>query len=133
MQARQRYIVALADVNLQVLKDMGGVHDIPIIATQPVPLRTAALPIVRMYRETLSRLFDEPPTALSLAGFIAARYTSEVLMSVNAPLTRQSVLAAFQKRSSLDLGGFRVSFDAQRRSGHFVTQSMLSRDGRQIG
>ena len=133
MQARQRYIVALADVNLQVLKDMGGVHDIPIIATQPVPLRTAALPIVRMYRETLSRLFDEPPTALSLAGFIAARYTSEVLMSVNAPLTRQSVLAAFQKRRSLDLGGFRVSFDAQRRSGHFVTQSMLSRDGRQIG
>lgn len=133
MQARQRYIVALADVNLQVLKDMGVVRGTSIIATQPVPLDTAALPIVMMYREALSRLFDEPTTALSLAGFIAARYTSEVLMSVNTPLTRQNVLAAFQKRSDLDMGGFRVSFDAQQRGSHYVTQSMLSRDGRQIG
>ena len=132
-QARQRYVVALADVNMQVLKDMGAARGTPIIITQPVPLDTAALPIVRMYRETLSRLFDEPPTALSLAGFIAARYTQQVLMSVEAPLTRQNALAAFQKRSDLDVGGFRVSFDAQRRGSYYVTQSMLSRDGRQIG
>ena len=132
-QARQRYVVALADVNMQVLKDMGAARGTPIIITQPVPLDTAALPIIRMYRETLSRLFDEPPTALSLAGFIAARYTQQVLMSVEAPLTRQNALAAFQKRSDLDVGGFRVSFDAQRRGSYYVTQSMLSRDGRQIG
>ena len=132
-QARQRYVVALADVNMQVLKDMGVARGTPIIITQPVPLDTAALPIIRMYRETLSRLFDEPPTALSLAGFIAARYTQQVLMSVEAPLTRQNALAAFQKRSDLDVGGFRVSFDAQRRGSYYVTQSMLSRDGRQIG
>ena len=133
IQARQRYIVALADVNLQVLKDMGAVRGTSIIATQPVPLDTAALPIVRMYRETLSRLFDEPPTALGLAGFIAARYTHEILTGVDAPVTRQSALVAFQKRSTLDLGGFRVSFDAQQHGGHYVTQTMLSRDGRQIG
>ena len=132
-QARQRYIVALADVNLQVLAQMGAARGTPIIATQSVPMATNAMPLVRSYRETLARLFDEPPTALSLAGFIAARYTHEVLSGVNAPLSRQSALAAFQKRSNLDLGGFRVSFDAQRRSGRFVTQSMLSRDGRAIG
>lgn len=132
-QARQRYIVALADVNLQVLKDMGAARGTPIIATQPVPLDTAALPVVRAYRETLARLFDEPPTALSLAGYVAARYTYEVLASIDAPLTRQNALAAFQKRSPLDLGGFRISFDAQRRGSSFVTQSMLARDGRLIG
>lgn len=132
-QARQRYIVALADVNLPVLAQMGAARVTPIIATQPVPMTSSAMPLVRKYRETLMRLFDEPPTALSLAGFIAARYTYEVLGSVDAPLTRQSVLAAFQKRRDLDLGGFRVSFDAQRRSGGYVTQSMLSRDGRAIG
>lgn len=132
-QARQRYIVALADVNLQTLLQMGAARNTPVIATQPVPMVNASLPVVRKYRETMSRLFDEPPTALSLAGFIAARYTFEVLNSVDGPVSRQSALTAFQRRASLDIGGFRISFDARRRSGVYVTQSMMSLDGRLIG
>ena len=37
-QLRQRYVLALADVNLQVLQQMGGAKSTPVIATQPVPL-----------------------------------------------------------------------------------------------
>ena len=132
-QSRQRYVVALADVNLQVMQQMGAAKSTPVIATQPVPMVTASLPIVRSYRETLSRLFDEPPTSLSLAGFIAARYTFEVLNDVDGPLTRQSALAAFQRRTAMDVGGFRVSFNPQRRSSTYVTQSMMTVDGRVIG
>ena len=132
-QARQRYIVALADVDLHSLLQMGAARNTPVIATQPVPLVNARMPIVRSYRETLGRLFDEPPTPLSLAGFIAARYTYGVLYDVDGPLTRQSALAAFQKRASLDLGGFRISFNPQHRSGSYVTQSMMTVDGRLIG
>ena len=132
-QARQRYIVALADVNLQTLLQMGAARNTPVIATQPVPMVNASLPVVRKYRETLARLFDEPPTSLSLAGFIAARYTFEVLNDIEGPLTRQSVLAGFQRRANLDVGGFRISFNAQRRSGSYVTQSMMTLEGRLIG
>ena len=89
--------------------------------------------MVRQYRETLSRLFDEPPTSLSLAGFIAARYTFEVLNDVDGPLTRQNALAAFQRRSAMDVGGFRIAFNPQRRSNTYVTQSMMTLDGRLIG
>lgn len=132
-QSRQRYVVALADVNLQVMQQMGTSKNTPVIATQPVPMVTASLPIVRSYRETLSKLFDEPPTSLSLAGFIAARYTFKVLAAVDGPITRQSALAAFQKRATVNIGGFRVAFDAQRRSSGYVTQSMMTPDGRVIG
>ncbi|WP_309678325.1 ABC transporter substrate-binding protein [Polaromonas sp.] len=132
-QARQRYLVALADVNLQTLLQMGAARGAPVIATQPVPLLNAGLPIVRNYRDTLARLYDEAPTPLSLAGYIAARYTFEVLQAVDGPLTRQSALAAFQQRASLDLGGFRVSFNSQRRGSSYVTQSMTSSDGRLVG
>jgi len=132
-QARQRYIVALADVNLQTMLQMGAARSTPVIATQPVPLVNASLPIVRSYRETLSRLFDEPPAPLSLAGFIAARYTYEVLNEVDGPLSRQNVLGAFQRRGNLDVGGFAVSFNPQRRSSTYVTQSMMTVDGRLIG
>ena len=132
-QTRQRYIVALADVNLQTLMQMGAARNTPVIATQPVPMVTASLPVVRQYRDTLARLFDEPPTAHSLAGFIAARYTFEVLNQVDGPLTRQSALAGFQRRANLDIGGFQVSYNAGRRSSAFVTQSMMASDGRLIG
>jgi len=132
-QARQRYIVALADVNLQVMQQMGAGRNTPVIATQPVPMVTASIAVVRSYRETLARLFDEPPTSLSLAGFIAARYTCEVLNGMDGALTRPAVLSAFQKRANLDLGGFRISFNNQRRSSTYVTQSMMTLDGRVIG
>ena len=64
---------------------------------------------------------------------IAARYTAEVLGTVDGTPTRAAVLAAFQRRQSVDLGGFRVSFNAQGRGGSFVTQSMIAPDGRLIG
>jgi ABC-type branched-subunit amino acid transport system substrate-binding protein len=132
-QARQRYVIALADVNLQTMIQMGAARGTPVIATQAVPTIGASLPIVRMYRDVLGRLFDEPPTALSLAGFIAARYAYEVLSDIDGPLMRQSALAAFQRHTALDVGGFRVAFGARRRSGTYVTQSMLTQDGRVIG
>ncbi|MFC5497498.1 ABC transporter substrate-binding protein [Caenimonas terrae] len=133
-QARQRYVVALADVNLQTVLQMGGARATPVIATQVVPMVTASsVPIVRRYREVLARLFDEQPTALSLAGFIAARYTAEVLAGIDGAVTRASALAAFQKLAALDLGGYRVAFDGSRRSAGYVTQSMLTADGRVVG
>lgn len=132
-QPRQRYVIALADVNLLTVQQMGGGRTTPVIGTQPVPMPTAPLPVVRRYREVLARLFDEPPTALSLAGFIAARYTFEVLRDIEGPVTRASALAAFQRRQDMDVGGFRVSFQGQRRSASFVTQSMLTPDGRLVG
>ncbi len=33
----------------------------------------------------------------------------------------------------MNIGGFRISFNAQRRSGTYVTQSMMTLDGRLIG
>ena len=132
-QARQRYVVALADVNLQTMMQMGAARNTPVIATQPVPLVTASLPVVRAYRDTLARLFDEPPTALGLAGYIAARYTMAVLAEVDGMPTRQNVLAAFQRRANVDIGGFLVRFNPQGRSNSYVTQSMMTGDGRVIG
>jgi hypothetical protein len=111
---------------------MGGAKTTPLIVTQAVPVTTASVPVVRQYRDVLSRLFDEPPVPLSLAGFIAARYTYEVLRDVDNP-TRASVLAAFQRRASFDIGGYNVAFDQRRRAGTYVTQSMLTQDGRVIG
>jgi ABC-type branched-subunit amino acid transport system substrate-binding protein len=132
-QERQRYVVAMADVNLQTMMQMGAARHTAVMATQVVPMVNAALPIVKSYREILARLYDEPPTPQSLAGYIAARYTSEILKAVVGTPTRQTVLQAFQRRETIDMGGFRISFSGQKRSGSYVTQSMLTPDGRLVG
>jgi ABC-type branched-subunit amino acid transport system substrate-binding protein len=131
---RQCYVIALADVNLQVLAQMGHLPQrVSIIATQSVPLVTASMPIVRAYREVLARLYDEPPSPQGLAGFIAARYTAEILQLAGTPVTRGNVLAALQQRRTLNIGGWSVSYQDKKRSAPFVTQSMLSPDGRIVG
>ncbi|QDL54341.1 ABC transporter substrate-binding protein [Rhodoferax aquaticus] len=132
-QAALRYIVGMSDVNLQTLSQMGSSRHAQVVATQVVPLVNSNLPIVRAYRDTLGRLYDEPPTPHSLAGFMSARYTYEMLQSIDGAVTRQSTLQALQKRSSVELGGFRLNLDGKNRSGTYVTQSMIAPDGRLIG
>jgi len=132
-QAAQRYIIAMSDVNLQSIQQMGMSRFTPMIATQVVPMVNASLPVVKAYRSALGRLYDEPPTPLSLAGYIAARYTHEVLQGVDGPLTRANALQAFARRSTVDLGGFRISPDTRGRGTAYVTQSMVSADGRLVG
>lgn len=132
-QARGRYVIGLADVNLQTLAQMGAARHTPVIVTQVVPVVTSALPVVRAYRQVLSRLFDEPPTPQSLAGYLSARYAQEVLAEIEGPLNRVTVLTAFQRRATVDLGGFSLGPAMARSATPFVTQSMLSSDGRVIG
>lgn len=132
-QAVQRYIVAMSDVNLQVLQQLGISRFTPVIATQAVPPVNGNQPIVRNYRETLNRLYDEPPTPQSLAGYLSARYAQEVLAHLDGALNRANALQAFKRRQPLDLGGFRINPDPKRKTPAFVTQSMVATDGRLVG
>ena len=131
---RQCYVLALADVNLQVLAQMGSLpRNTSVIATQNVPLVTSPLPVVRAYRSALARLYDEPPSPQGLAGFIAARYTIQALERVDGPVSRASMLAALRRNAHSDLGGFTVAFQGSRRTSAYVTQTMLTADGRIVG
>ncbi len=132
-QAAQRYIIAMSDVNLQVLQQLGVSRFTPVIATQAVPPVNGNQPIVRNYRETLNRLYDEPPTPQSLAGYLSARYAQEVLANLDGALNRANTLQAFSRRLPIDLGGFRINPDPKRKTPAFVTQSMVAADGRLVG
>jgi len=132
-QAAQRYIVAMSDVNVQTWGQLGISRFTPVIATQVVPLINSNLPIVRAYRETLGRLYDEPPTSQSLAGYVSARYAQEILLSTDGAINRASSMQAFARRNTVELGGLRLAADARRRGNAFVTQSMIGADGKIIG
>lgn len=128
------YLIALADVNLQVLTQLGGMpRNVSVVVTQPVPMVSASLPVVRSYRAALGRLYDEPPSQHGLAGYIAARYTAQVLASLGSSPDRASAMAAFRRRSEQEIGGYTVAYRGEKLSGANVTQSMLTSDGRIVG
>lgn len=130
----QRYLVSLSDVDATTLAQIGTGATTSLILTQVVPNpQTSALPVVRSYRQRLKELFDESPTPVSLAGYLAGRYARQVLARIEGPLNRASVQAAFRRRPTVDLGGFVIDFSGQSRGSSFVTQTMLTGQGRLIG
>lgn len=128
------YLIALADVNLQVLTQLGGLpRNVSVVVTQPVPMVTAGLPVVRSYRAALAKLYDEPPSQHGLAGYIAARYTAEVLSTLASAPGRPAAMAAFRKRAPLQIGGYQIAYQGEKLSSSNVTQTMLTSDGRIVG
>ena len=132
-QGALRYIIAMSDVNLLTLSQMGKPQHARVIATQVVPLVNSNMPLVREYRDSLAKLFDEPPTPQGLAGYLAARYTYQTMLATDTAPSRQNLMLALQRRTSTDVSGFRVDLSGTRNTGTFVTQSMLANDGRVVG
>ena len=131
----QRYVVSLADIDVGTLVELGASRAVPLILTQVVPNpQNSALPAVRDYRASLKVQFDEKPSQISLAGYLAARYVLPVLARMERAPTRETVLAEFERRTGEDIGGFRIGFSAsQRRGSSYVTQTLLTGDGRLVG
>lgn len=132
-QGALRYLIAMSDVNLLTLAQMGKPQHARVIATQVVPMVNSNMPLVREYRESLAKLFDEPPSPQGLAGYLSARYTYQTMLSTDATPSRQNLLQVLQRRTSADVSGFRVDLSGGRSTGTFVTQSMLANDGRVVG
>jgi hypothetical protein len=122
----------MADVNAQTLHQMGIGASMPVVITQVVPLASSPSPLVREYKQALSRFFDEPPGALSLSGYISAKITQKFLIQT-AARTRTQIMAAAQRKLQIDLQGFVFDHTGTDLQGAYVTQSMLTHDGRIIG
>lgn len=129
-----RYVICLADVDTTTFMQLDPGKKVPIIFTQVVPNpRSSKVPIVRAYRDALGRLFDEPPSPVSLAGYIAGRYAATVLGGIEPNAGRAKVLAEFQRRRPVQLDGWRVEFEDSGRGSSYVSQLLLNAQGAFIG
>lgn len=130
----QRYVVCLADVDGALLDGLPRGAKVPLIFAQVVPNpHSNTLEVVRRYRAALAGLFDEAPSPVSLAGYLAGRYAVHLLAGSGAAPDRAGVLAAAKRRPALDLGGFRFDFGRSPRGSQFVEQTLRRADGRLIG
>lgn len=126
-----RYVIGLADINLTVLQELGVARmGSRIILTQvvPDPLH-GALPVLRRYRASLARLFDEPPAPMTLAGYLAGTYVGQLLADTG-PASRVALSTALKVRRNADLGGFELDYARSLRGSTRVWQTLLTSSGR---
>jgi hypothetical protein len=131
---QRRYLLCLSDVDTNTFMQVGPGKSTPVIFTDVVPNpRTSKLPVVRAYREALGKLFDEAPSSVSLAGYLAGRYAATVLAAAGPNASRARVLSEFQRRRPIDLDGWRLEFGAEGRASKFVSQTLLNTRGEVVG
>jgi len=129
-----RFVLGLGDVDAPSLVQLNPGKGVPVILTQVVPNPARSrMPLIETYRTKLSQLFDELPSTISLAGFVAGSYAASLVGDAGSGLSREAMQTQLARRATKDLNGWRVEFREDRRGSRFVTHTLLSASGQLIG
>jgi ABC-type branched-subunit amino acid transport system substrate-binding protein len=124
-------IVALSTVNHRAMVELLGsklAHGVMITQVVPNP-NIAESAILKEHLDAIRTFRDEPPSHLTLEGFIAAKTLVEAVRRAGPGLTRASIVAALQRMGRLDLKGFVVDLSPAGRTESFVDIAMIRRNG----
>jgi branched-chain amino acid transport system substrate-binding protein len=126
------FLVALSVVNHATVTELIGAKFATgtlITQVMPDPFR-AGMPIIGEHLRLMKKFRDEPPSHLTLEGFIAAKTLVAALRKGPRDARRQEIAAAMRSLQFADLGGVTVDFSAGRSRGYgFVDIAFLRRNG----
>lgn len=129
---RGGFVVALSTVNHDALLQLIGpalAYGTLITQVVPNPL-FAKLPVLREHAALLRRFRDEPPSHLTLAGFLAAKALVLALRGLKRDVNRAAITALLRQRRDYDLDGIPLHFGVgSNRGSSFVDLTLLRKDG----
>jgi ABC-type branched-subunit amino acid transport system substrate-binding protein len=125
-------VVALSTVNHDALLQLIGpslAYGTLITQVVPNPL-LANLPVLREHSSLLRRFRDEPPSHLTLEGFLAAKTLVQALRGLRSDVSRSAITNLLRTHKDYDLGGISLHFaDGSDRGSSFVDLTLLRKDG----
>lgn len=120
-------------VGTQALLEELGALASGVVVSQVMPFPYA--PVSPISADYLSALKASDNLGVSasysgMEGYVAARVFAEAARKAGKSLTRESLLAAVQTLSDVDLGGFNLNFGPKKNTGSsFVELTLLTKDG----
>jgi branched-chain amino acid transport system substrate-binding protein len=129
---RGGFVVALSTVNYEALLQLvGPALAYGTIITQVFPNpHLARLPVLREHAALLKRFRDEPPSHLTLEGFLAAKMLVLALHGLGRDVSRGAISATLRQRRDYDLDGITLHFaEGSNRGSSFVDLTLLRKDG----
>jgi ABC-type branched-subunit amino acid transport system substrate-binding protein len=125
-------IVTLSNANHRTLFELLGptlAHGLMVTQVVPNPF-VAESPLLKEYLDAMHKFRDEPPSHLSLEGFVAAKALLEIVRRAGAAPTREGIAKAALQASRIDLNGMAVDLTREaRKSSPYVDLTMIRRDG----
>jgi branched-chain amino acid transport system substrate-binding protein len=117
-----------------ILQIIGAKYAHGTMLTQVVPdLHSKDLPVAIEHLSLMRKYRDEPPSAASFEGFIAAKTLVEVIRKSGNEPSRAGVLAALKRSARLNIGGVRFEFvGGNARGASYADIVLLRKDGRLI-
>lgn len=125
-------VVGLSLTNHRVMfETLGPALAHGVMITQVVPNPSLAETAVAKEHLVALRTFrDEPPSHLTLEGFLAAKSLVEGIRRAGSSPSRETIAAAFTKLGRVDVGGLVVDFTpAGRLRSPYIDIAMIRRDG----
>jgi len=123
------FLVGLSSVNPQVAREiLGADYSGGMLLAQTVP--NPASGNTKISREHIARMkqfLDEPPSAATLSGYIAATYLLQSMNAVGGKVAGVELRRALQTR--VDVGGFTLDFTRGNRGSEFVDLNYIQGSG----
>jgi len=123
------FLVGLSSVNPQVAREiLGSGYSGGMLLVQTVP--NAASGNTKVAREHMARMkqfLDEPPSAATLSGYIAATYLIQAMNAAGGKAAGADLRRALQTR--VDVGGFVLDFSRGNRGSEFVDLNYIQGAG----
>lgn len=114
------FLVGLSSVNPQVAKEiLGSGYSGGMLLAQTVPSAVSGnTKVAREHMARMKQFLDEPPSAATLSGYIAAMYLIQVMNAAGGKVAGAELRRALQAR--VDVGGFTLDFTRGNRGSEFV-------------
>jgi len=110
---------------LKYMKKIGLLENFINTENVPSPAKSQ-LKIMKQYREDL-----KAPDNFLAETYISTKYLIEILKKIEAPITKEKIIAAMEATKNYNLGGFTLNFDPQTRQ--LSNQIWIYKAGREIG
>ncbi len=123
------FLVGLSSVNPQVAKEiLGAGYSGGMLLAQTVPNPASAnTKVAREHMARMKQFLDEPPSAATLSGYIAAAYLMQAMNAAGGKVAGPELRRALQTR--IDVGGFTLDFTRGNRGSEFVDLNYIQGSG----
>ncbi|PWB57953.1 MAG: hypothetical protein C3F18_03340 [Nitrosomonadales bacterium] len=127
------FMLGLSRIDHKTLFDIAG-KDLAagVMIAQVVPHPGDwKVPVVMEHRKIMEIYRDEPPSHLTLEGFIAAKMLVSAMKKLGKDFTPMQLSDALRASRSMDIGGYYLDFSPSRNRGSsYVDINAISRNGR---
>ncbi|MFP3892005.1 ABC transporter substrate-binding protein [uncultured Ralstonia sp.] len=123
------FLVGLSSVNAQVAREiLGAGYSGGLLLAQTVPNpASGSTKITREHIARMKQFLDEPPSAATLSGYIAATYLIGAMNAAGGKVAGPDLRRALQTR--MDVGGFALDFTRGNRGSEFVDLNYIQGSG----